>query len=304
MDATILDPVSPSRDRKIADFRTLGMRDILMLGHYVYSRAHKEVPQHSHGNVFEFCLHDEGIQPFLIEDKEYLLKGGDVLIVRPFETHSSGSNPENRGKLYWFQIKVPDVSEGFLNLNPDESRSLFDALAALPSRHFNGGSHLKTYLIKILEIFEGSNDLKKIELKIWSLHFLMEVINGSRNYSEKDISPLMSGILDYINENLSDKILSLSELSHISGLGLSHFKRRFKTEVGISPGNYIIHQKIEKAKNLLRETRNSITEIAIDVGFSSSQYFATAFMKYTGRTPTSFRVGNHSLRRITLLSKD
>ena len=75
----------------------------------------------------------------------------------------------------------------------------------------------------------------------------------------------------------------------VVNLSLSRFKTRFKHEVGVAPGGYIIMRKVEKAKELLGDRDRSITDIAFDLGFSSSQYFATVFKKLIGLTPSEYR---------------
>ena len=77
----------------------------------------------------------------------------------------------------------------------------------------------------------------------------------------------------------------------MAGLSLSRLKARFKKETGVSPANFIMLRRIEGAKELLDRTDKNITDVAFELGFSSSQYFATAFKRYTGMTPKEFRGG-------------
>ena len=93
--------IDPSSERKIADFRTLGLTDVMTLGRYNYAFSHRPLPKHTHGNMLEICLLDEGVQPYQVEGKPLMLKGGEVLVTLPNEVHGTGPNPENRGCLYW-----------------------------------------------------------------------------------------------------------------------------------------------------------------------------------------------------------
>jgi AraC-like DNA-binding protein len=285
----LLDPVAPSRERKTVDFTDLGMDDIIVLGRYDYTYAHRQLPKHSHGNYFEFCLLDEGVQPFLVNDREFILKGGDVLVIQPFQNHGSGPNPENRGRFYWVILKVPDNEKQFLNLPYPESTDILHALKSLSSPHFKGNRHLKHYLEKTFEAFEGTEEHRRVEIRSWILRFILDIIRDERRQSGSGISPLIGGIQEYIDAHLSDDRLPLSLVAHRSGLSLSHFKARFKDEIGISPGNYITLRKIERAKTLLKETSRPITRIAMELGFSTSQYFSTTFKRYTGVPPSLYR---------------
>ena len=84
-------------------------------------------------------------------------------------------------------------------------------------------------------------------------------------------------------------MIQIRELARLCGLSVSRFKERFRDEVGVPPAEYLTRQKIEAAKSLLLAGDHSITDVAMDLGFSSSQYFATAFKRYTGRTPSEYR---------------
>ena len=281
--------VDPSEERKIVDFRPLGMNDIMVLGRYNYAYAHERLPLHSHGALFEFHLLDEGVQPHIIQGQEYILNGGDVCVIFPYEEHSTGSNPENRGRAYWLLVRVPEKDEGFLNLSVAESQVLADALFKLSPRHFKGNRFLKYCLERIIGAYDNAEMLMGAEIKNWALRFLLEMVQNNRRHSAKRVSPLIQEIQAYIEKHLHEESIPLRQIASQSGLSLSRFKSRFKHEVGVAPGNYINLRKIEKAKAHLLKTDLSITDIAMNLGFSSSQYFATTFKRYTGHTPREFR---------------
>ena len=61
---------------------------------------------------------------------------------------------------------------------------------------------------------------------------------------------------------------------------------RFREELGMPPHEYILRRRIDRAAALLAAGRSSVTEVAYDLGFSSSQYFAMVFKRFTHRTPS------------------
>lgn len=96
--------------------------------------------------------------------------------------------------------------------------------------------------------------------------------------------------LDFINENLeSEKVISLEKVAGWVGLSYFHFSRTFKQSMGISPNNYIVSRRIEKAKGLLANSDSPIADIALQVGFASQSHFTTMFRRSTGTTPSIFR---------------
>ena len=84
---------------------------------------------------------------------------------------------------------------------------------------------------------------------------------------------------------------SLDAMSRTAGLGRTRLSQLIKERTGDSPIIYLNRLRIRKAQELLRETRQSITEIAFACGFQSSQYFARTFKQLTGgRTPRGYRL--------------
>jgi AraC family transcriptional regulator len=95
-------------------------------------------------------------------------------------------------------------------------------------------------------------------------------------------------VTQYIEENVSEQI-SLTELAKLVRLSVFHFSRAFKQSFGVPPHRYHTSRRIERAKVLLAKTNQSVTEVALDMGFSDTSSFTTAFRKLAGRTPTEYR---------------
>ena len=94
--------------------------------------------------------------------------------------------------------------------------------------------------------------------------------------------------LEYINDNL-DKDLSLNFLATMLGMSPYYFERLFKQSVGQTPLQYILHCRIEKAKELLRTTQQPIVKIAHQVGCKNHSHFSKTFRKSTGVSPRTYR---------------
>ncbi len=106
--------------------------------------------------------------------------------------------------------------------------------------------------------------------------------------SDKLSSKKLKQVISYIQVNL-EKSLSLSELAKVVELSPSRFARAFKQTTGISPHQYILEYKIERAKDLLNNPLLSIADISYTLNFSSQSHFTTVFRRSTGITPSVYR---------------
>lgn len=97
----------------------------------------------------------------------------------------------------------------------------------------------------------------------------------------------------YIEENYSNETLSRNEVAQFISMEPSYFGKIFKKEIGKNFTDYLIHFRIEKAKELLLNTSKNISEIAFEVGFNSQSYFGYLFKKNENKSPGEFLSSNH-----------
>lgn len=97
----------------------------------------------------------------------------------------------------------------------------------------------------------------------------------------------LSQAIDYIQAHLGDDI-SLTKLAEAVGMSQYHFSRLFKQTTGFSPYQYVIKCRVERGKELLRHNTLSITDISLEVGFSSHSHFTQNFKRLVGVTPKQF----------------
>ncbi len=95
-----------------------------------------------------------------------------------------------------------------------------------------------------------------------------------------------------IEQHLFDETegrIALRTVARHVGMSYFHFSRAFKHAMGMTPTNYIIERRLERAKKLMQETDLPIADIALRSGFSSQSHFTTSFRRFVGITPRSFR---------------
>ncbi|MBV8885412.1 MAG: helix-turn-helix transcriptional regulator [Chroococcidiopsidaceae cyanobacterium CP_BM_RX_35] len=94
--------------------------------------------------------------------------------------------------------------------------------------------------------------------------------------------------IDYIHTHL-DRDLSLVEIADVINISPTYFASLFKRAIGISPHQYVIQQRVERAKVMLTKTDLAIADIALQVGFSSQSHLTQQFKRFTGMTPKQVR---------------
>ena len=275
--------------RRVLDLRRDGVADVPMLGMYSYSHARPDLPLHRHQGGWEICYLERGSQVFEVHGREYHLRGGDVFVTLPDEPHSTGGSPSEPGVLFWLNVRLPRTGRGLLGLPRDDSRQLVDALSRLPHRHFRATQQTKL-LFKELFRWHDSREIphRAVRLRSAITRLLLDVIDASGRRAKSQSSVRITEIMRLVGTH-PEEDFRLDDLAQRARLSLSHFKKRFKAETGLSPRQYILRDKIQAAKRRLDEPSVSVTDVALDLGFVSSQYFATVFKRITGMTPTQYR---------------
>ena len=97
---------------------------------------------------------------------------------------------------------------------------------------------------------------------------------------------------DFINEHLEEDI-SLAEVAEAVGFSQFHFARAFRRSTGLTPQQYLVQQRINRAKELLTRGDLPLVEVSIQAGFKNQSHFTTLFRKFTALTPKAFREAKH-----------
>jgi AraC family transcriptional regulator len=106
-------------------------------------------------------------------------------------------------------------------------------------------------------------------------------------------------VLEEIDETLANQ-LTLASLAEAAGMSVYHFSHAFKASMGMSPYQYVLSRRVERAKELLRDSDLTIEAISIGLGFSHQNHLSRTFKDRTGVTPMLFRRETRSLRRLEL----
>ncbi len=240
--------------------------------------------RHFEGPEITFVL--KGTAAWQADGETYTQPGGSVLVMPENIEHKGAETVITPCSLLWF-ILDRNAADGFFS--EAERQKLFSGLERVSQTVMFFHSRTARLLNRLVELFQSGkeDELDMIEFRLTLYLVLLEMIRLSDRPDIRKNS-IMGQAEKYITRNL-DGDISVDDIAAACGLSGSQFARRFQAETGLTPWDYVMRRKIEKAEHELKHTGKSVTEVAFALGFSSSQYFATVFKRYTGYTPSRLK---------------
>ena len=270
--------------------------EIAMLGQSAFPRTmvHGLTP-HRH-ETFEICLITDGAVDWWVEGEGvYSLHRNDLFVTRPGELHGGVDTMMHPCELVWVQIADADLP----GLDADAARYLLAGLRDLPRRQFAASdltaAPFHALVAEHTACRDGGADLLAPIAARAALHrLLVQVLRdgasdgGGASEVTPPLSPSIGAAVGWMEAHLAEPF-AIEAAAHSVGLSVSRFHERFVAETGQTPADWRVRRRVEHAKRRLELPGASVTEVAFALGFTSSQYFATAFKKYTGRTPREWQ---------------
>lgn len=148
---------------------------------------------------------------------------------------------------------------------------------------------------QIVDEKAGDRYAKEFMIHTLTVELMIHLSRAMRNEWEENLRvkngkarELVKIARQYMDENFEQGI-TVAEAAQYVFLSQGYFTRAFKDELGISPMNYLMKKRIEKACELLENNEIKVSSIAVQSGFSSPQRFNVAFRKLIGKTPMEYR---------------
>ena len=239
----------------------------------------------------------EGKFEWVIHDRHYMLYPGDLAIILPGQAFHGAKDFLDIGTLFWIHIQVEQkVTTEKMNLGAWSGLSERERTAISRVLHLSNCAVLPrmkeahTILQSIqTELFQQQiGYATRVNQLVDELLILIARQSTLRNNLQRDFPQVFIKLEQALRKNLSHQ-WTVEEMAAMVGLGTTAFTERVKNYTGFSPLHYLINIRISEAIKLLRKKEASVTTIALDTGFYSSQHFATTFKKLTGYTPGEFR---------------
>ena len=219
-------------------------------------------------------------QTFFLDQPQRVM-AGSVILFAPGEHSKRVYEGNSLAKNYYvfFTLNDPD----FMKNIPLKTRTVY---------HFPEFQFIQSaYDNIIFEFIEKptnwkANTVAYITLLLTEIYRRQEHLDSDNSDSSKKQS--IESVLRLMSDP-REMNLTLDDYARICNMDKYHFAHKFKKQMGISPISYRNHLRVEKAKSLLRSNDMSIGEIALSIGFNSTQSFYKTFLKFTGQSPSAYR---------------
>ena len=242
----------------------------------------------------------DGRFDWMIDDQHHILYPSDLAIILPGQSFGSEKDLLDIGTISWLHLGLQQLGRSgnmalgeWSRFTDSEYRSigkilLLNSNSVLPKLK-EAGILFQNIQLEFLNGEIGYN--ARINQLIDELFILIARQLTRQNNSRRDFPQTFMKLEQTLREDLSHQ-WTVEEMAVLVGLGTTTFSEKVKSSTGFSPLNYLINIRISEAIKLLKRADVHVTDIALDVGFYSSQHFATTFKKLTGYTPSEFRKKN------------
>jgi AraC family transcriptional regulator, L-rhamnose operon regulatory protein RhaS len=243
--------------------------------------------RHRHERAWEIAYILRGSMFWDVEGSLFHVEPGQLFLTRPDELHGGENQVMHACELYWFIFRL-DPKRGSFGLTPEQTRRLIEQLGERPQRIFSASTEIRAPFERMLEGCAQNDPLLDIRIHSAAQQLICALLSAEPSERRPALSLRMQKVINRIYAH-PEEPLSIADLAATAGLKPSYFREQFKKETGHAPSEYQTLLRVQKAAERLRDKTESITDIAYELGFCSSQYFATVFRKTTGMTPRQFR---------------
>lgn len=238
------------------------------------SRDRSVITKRSHQHTdFEMHIIREGCQQYAVSGNTYRVEKGHFLLIAPKVTHQALDAAENTGKIaVTFQLPFDDSFDCFFG-------------AVTPRMEENLSFIADEAMLKM--------DISDTLIENTLLEILVGVLRmaGRREKTRSDRqeeNPVITFAKQYILDNI-DRAPGVTDVAAYCYLSNKQLTRLFVSAEGISPGEYILQQRVHRIESLLREGNLSLKEISRQMHFGSEHYLNAFFKKYAGMPPGEYR---------------
>lgn len=268
-------------------------------GHWVATKKQKALPPHRNPGL-ELVLVLNGSVTWELEGATVTTQAPEISFTWPWQWHGVAGGALPASELCWLILpfqKIPKHPgdtmrlERGLGLHPAECDQLLKTLLALRRPVVRASRRLLRDFPEVVARMIATDyqpDFRARALILGILADLLELAGSQPPQPPEPATEKVTAFLTNLTETCGE-LWSLEDMAAACGLGRTQFARWVKVLTGETPGQFLTRQRVLRATRLLHETQQSVTEIALACGFSSSQYFSTVYREFHGKCPTADR---------------
>lgn len=264
-----------------------GLPELPEVGKLQVKNAAWPMPMESHPDAVEFLLLRSGCKQIQVEDRLYEMQGGDLLVVFPGERHGAEDFVQNRTSLAYLLMAVPTEVPRFCMLEEEERSALWEQLKLLKGRMLKVSPSVCRTMDRLFDHVNTGLPLERARIRTELMRFLFQILEEAGE-EDKSLPADIAAVIRYIRE-AREEMPDIAKMAALVNLSESRFKQKFKQATGIPPAEFTVREKIRESQTLLKDPPRTVTSIAMELGFSSSQHFSVLFRKYTGLSPIQYR---------------
>lgn len=264
-----------------------------------YNTQNEDFSSHWHSAI-EIIMPIENAYDVIVEEESFHVKPKELLLIPSGKLHAIIAPSTGSRFIYLFDLSPIEKLHGFSGIQSLMSEPLYMNNRTYPMV-FEEIYHL---LEQIKEEYFSNKEYS--ELCIYSLLLQLfsklgynhisanNLFPNVRLYKQSEYVQKFNSLLEYIDKHYMEE-LDLEVIASSIGFSKFHFSRLFKQYTGLTFRDYITFRRIKAAEALLTEPKLSITEIALQSGFSSISTFNRIFKQEKNCTPSEYRAQNHRI---------
>ena len=249
----------------------------------VYEVGRQKCPsKHSYGPIVrgKFILHYvvDGQGKLCMNGQEYTICGGEAFVIYPQELAYYVADEINPWRYLWVVFEGEKSEEVLRELGVTEEQPMF-----FPKEN---SSAILACMEKLLYEYEQEY------LTVANFYTLLQTMKNCRKEQQKPKVQLQQYYVDQIKRYMEHRFaedVKVSELAEHCGLNRSYMTKFFTENTGISPKEYLMQYRMDKAKDLLRKEEMPVSNVAYAIGYSDPLAFSKMFKKREGMSPLEYR---------------
>jgi AraC-like DNA-binding protein len=258
----------------------------------IRSQSASRITWHSH-DCFELLLLTDGATTYEFRDSRHVdLSGSHFLIIPPGKEHRGVNDVRRPVSLTGIMLDFTKLDQIVHSpFSPSEMEWIITQLEA-DSNDSHKMSKELSFLVKALPqkmVEVNHNRVESIaSLRLRICEILLEIAKQISQQRTEINRATVDRAIEYMRKNLATSC-SMEHLAKHALCSRARLFESFRASTGMTPNDYWQRMRVDIAQELLLKTKRSITEIASECGFNTSQYFSSVFRKYSGESPRDFR---------------